>query len=106
MLQLLLFSHFEHFDRTLTRMEHALAIVTDGSDEVTEQYLRHRGSVGDSTPRNVINDIVRFAVDAEVPQFYTKNRNQAFWYEMLAKEGLNIWLGKVADAWVEVVGWP
>lgn len=90
----------------MTRMEHALAVVTDGSDEVTEQHAQYRGSVGDSTAQDVINDIVNFALDAEVPDFYHKNRSQDVWYEMLDKEDLNVRVGKVADAWVEVIRWP
>lgn len=82
-------------------MEHALPVVTDTPEEVDQQRRHYSHAIGFSTPRDTTDDIVAFASDAKLPQFYLDNEED-FWYEMLDKEGLSDRVGAIVDTWAEV----
>ena len=75
--------------------------VTDRSEEVSQQRQNYSGAIGSFTPPEVIDDIVAFARDAELPDIYSRHERD-YWYEMLDKEGLSDKVGAIADAWSEV----
>ena len=82
-------------------MEHMSTLVTGDSQEVALQRERHSGAIGGSTSTSVIRDILSFAEDAQLPEFYIRNQAEEVWYEMLEKDGLETKVGKIADDWAE-----
>ena len=75
--------------------------VTDKSVEVSQQRRDYSGAIGSFTPPEVIDDVVAFARDAELPRLYSEYEDD-YWYEMLEKDGLSDKVGAIADAWSEV----
>lgn len=87
-------------------MERTSIDVSDDSIEVGEQHRRHCGGIGQFTSQTAIDTIVSMAADAKLPQFYEDNKKEDFWYEMPVDKNLTAEVGKVADAWAQVVSCP
>lgn len=75
--------------------------ITDGSEEVSRQRQYYSDAIGSFNHPSLIQDIVAFARDAKLPQFYSDYADD-YWYEMLEKDGLGAKVGAIADAWSEV----
>lgn len=82
-------------------MEKIPALITDNSEEVAQQSRRHADAVGGNVSPEIIDDILQFAADAELPDFYLGKEGEDLWYEMLKKDGLPAKVRKIADSWVK-----
>ena len=82
-------------------MEFTPKLVTNGSEEVASQRQSYSNAIGGDTPTSDLEDLLKFAEDAELPAFYLKKQEEDLWYEMLDKDGLAEKVGAIADKWAE-----
>ena len=83
-------------------MAHTHFFLGPTSPEILSQDRRLNDAVGKFVSDSAIRDLLDFAHDACLPDFYERHSGDDFWYEMLRKDGLSQRVGAIADEWAAV----
>lgn len=87
---------------SLPSMAHTHFFLGPTSPEIVAQNRRLIDAVGKFASDSAIQDLLDFAQDASLPEFYERHSGDDFWYEMLRKDGLPQRVGAIADEWAAV----